>query len=203
MSHPGLSMQHFRDLAKARITSILTPIANVLRRFHVTANQVSFVGLVLSLSAAVLVANGHAAVGGGLFLFACSFDLVDGALARLERSDRRLGAFIDSTVDRISEGAVLAAISYRFALDGEALLAALVVIALLTCGLVSYTRARAEGLGISCKIGLLTRAERVVLVAGGLLFGVMPYALFLLIALSTVTVWQRVAYTARMLNSDK
>lgn len=202
MSHPGLLMQRFRDFAKVRITSILTPVAQILRRYGVTANQVSCAGLVLSLCAAVLVAKGHAAAAGGLFLFACSFDLLDGALARLEQSDRRLGAFIDSTVDRISEGAVLAAISYRFALEGEALHAALVVVALLTCGLVSYARARAEGLGISCKVGLLTRAERVILITAGLLFGVMAYALYILIALSAITVWQRIAHTARMLNGS-
>lgn len=201
MSNSALLMQRFRDFAQARIALVLTPFARTLQRLSITANQVSYTGLALNLCAAVLVIAGHPVGAGLLFLVAGTLDLLDGVLARLARTDSLFGAFVDSTVDRISEGVVLAAISYRFAGEGNALDAALVVIALLAGVLVSYARARAEGLGVSCKVGVLTRAERVVLIAAGLLFDILPLALYLLIGFSLVTVWQRITHTARLLKA--
>lgn len=203
MSNSALSMQRFRDMAQGQIALVLTPIARFLLRFRITANQVSYTGLVFNLCAAALVASGYTIGAGVLFLFAGMMDLLDGILARLSKTDSPFGAFVDSNVDRISEGVVFAAITYRFALEGNPVDAALVVIALLAGVLVSYARARAEGLGVSCKVGVLTRAERVVLIAAGLLFGVLPLAIYLLIGLSLVTVWQRIAHTARALNPER
>ncbi len=122
---------------------------------------------------------------------------MDGTLARVTGRATKFGAFFDSTVDRISEGVVFAAITYRFAIDGESVLAAVVVLALLGSLLVSYVRARAEGLGGKCKVGLLTRAERVILLTLGLLFGLLEHTIVLLAVLTAVTVAQRIYYVAR------
>lgn len=203
MSNSALSMQRFRDSAQGQIALVLTPIARFLLRYRISANQVSYTGLAFNLCAAALIASGYAIGAGVLFLFAGMMDLLDGILARLSKTDSPFGAFVDSNVDRVSEGVVFAAITYRFALEGNPVNAAMVVIALLAGVLVSYARARAEGLGVSCKVGLLTRAERVVLIAAGLLFGVLPLAIYLLICLSLVTVWQRIAFTARALDPER
>jgi len=199
MSYSALSMQRFRDFAQERLALVLTPIARVLLRLKVSANQVSYAGLLLNLCTAALVATGYPVWAGAVFLVAGALDLLDGIVARLSKTDSAFGAFVDSNVDRISEGVVFAAITYRFSLEGAAVDAALAVIALLTGTLVSYVRARAEGLGVTCKVGVLTRAERVVLIAAGLVFGFLPLAVYVLICLSLVTVWQRIGHTSRVL----
>jgi CDP-diacylglycerol--glycerol-3-phosphate 3-phosphatidyltransferase len=196
-------MERLRDFLHDQIAVVLTPVARLLLRLKITANQVSFTGLALNLSAAALIVGGYPAWAGALFLFAGTFDLLDGVLARLSETDSPFGAFVDSIADRISEGVVFAAIVYRFALEDAAMDATMAVLALLTGVLVSYARARAEGLGVPCKVGILTRAERVVLVAAGLLFGILPVAIYLLIGLSVATVWQRIAHTARLLDSGR
>jgi len=125
--------------------------------------------------------------------------MLDGSLARLSAMVTPFGAFLDSTLDRASEGVILAAVCYRFAVEGHAVDAALVVLALLGSLLVSYTRARAEALGVSAKVGIMSRPERVVLLAVGLFFNVMPYVVYVLVALTALTVVQRVLYTYRAL----
>ena len=120
-------------------------------------------------------------------------------IARLTKRESPFGAFLDSTLDRVSEGVVLSAVAYRFALEGNAVDAALVLLALLGSLLVSYTRARAEGLGAECKVGVATRAERVLLLAAGMITGLLALAVYLLIALSAITVSQRIARTFRQL----
>jgi CDP-diacylglycerol--glycerol-3-phosphate 3-phosphatidyltransferase len=106
---------------------------------------------------------------------------------------------LDSTADRISEGVVFAAIAYHFAAHGQSVSAAVAVLALLGSLLVSYTRARAEGLGLQCKVGIVTRAERVVLVALGLMFGLLPESIYLLAALTAFSTTQRIVHTLRQL----
>jgi len=173
------------------------PIARVLARLRITPNQVSATGFILNLVAAVLVATGDLAAAGVVYLVAGCMDLMDGTLARVTHQATRFGAFFDSTMDRVSEGVVFAAITYRFAVDGSGVLAAVVVLALLGSLLVSYVRARAEGLGGKCKVGLVTRAERVVLLAVGLLSGLLPETIVLLAVMTGVTVVQRVHYVGK------
>jgi len=148
--------------------------------------------VLLNLVAAALIVAGNLWLAGVVYLAAGMLDLLDGVLARLAESDSRFGAFLDSTLDRISEGVVFAAIAYYLALGGNAVGAGLVVLALLGSLLVSYTRARAEGLGVECKVGIVTRAERVVLIAFALLSGWLPEVIYLLLVLTGVTVAQRV-----------
>ena len=155
----------------------------------------------LSAAAAGLIAASHPFAAGLLYLLAGLLDLLDGVLARRTGRATRFGAFLDSTLDRASEGLVFAAIGYRLAADGSAVDAGIVVLALLGSFLVSYVRARAEGLGAECKVGIATRAERVVLVGAGLLAGRLAEAMHLVALLTAVTVVQRIARVRRALQA--
>ena len=191
------ALYRFREWARRVLEAAAAPFARLLGRMHVTPNQVSLAGLVLNAVAAAFIARGQFVWGGAIYLFAGCMDLMDGTLARTTGKASRFGAFFDSTIDRISEGVVFAAITYWFALQGDGLYAAVTVVALLGSLLVSYVRARAEGLGGECKVGLLTRAERVVLLTAGLLAGFLPAAIVFLALFTTVTVVQRVVHVAR------
>ena len=193
------TMEQIRQVLHRRIERILTPAAAWLHRIGASADQVSVAGCVVNAAAAALVLTDHLATAGALYLFAGVLDLLDGVLARLAGPPTRFGAFLDSTLDRISEGVVFAAIGYRFAAEGAATDAGIVVLALLGSFLVSYVRARAEGLGAECKAGIATRAERVVLVGLGLAGGMLAEAIRLVALLTAITVVQRIARARREL----
>lgn len=192
-------MESLRSYLHAQMEQALQPLAQALVRRHVTPNQVSILGMLLNLLAAALIVSGNPIAAGIVFVIAGLLDLLDGALARLGHSASPRGAFLDSTLDRISEGLVFAAIAYVLASRGGATEAALVVLVLLGSVLVSYTRARAEALGVECKVGLATRAERVILIAVGLLFGVLTPVLYVLLALTAITVAERIFHTLNQL----
>ncbi len=186
-----------REWARDVLEKMAAPLARLLARLKVTPNQVSTAGFALNVVAAICIATNDLVLAGVIYIVAGCLDLMDGTLARMTGRATKFGAFFDSTVDRISEGVVFAAITYRFAIDGESVLAAVVVLALLGSLLVSYVRARAEGLGGKCKVGLLTRAERVILLTLGLLFGLLAHTIVLLAVLTAVTVAQRIYYVAK------
>lgn len=194
-------MELLRRVAQGWLETALTPVAHGLFRLGVSANQVSVGGFGLNLATAGLIAADHLVAAGLLYLVAGAFDLLDGILARLTGTPTRFGAFLDSTIDRISEGVVFAAIGYRFALEGAAIDAGVLVLALLGSFLVSYTRSRAEELGAECKVGIATRAERVVLVAAGLVAGLLTQAIYLVAVLAAITVMQRVIHVRRALRT--
>ena len=198
---PVPEMEHLRHALQHRFERALTPLAARLHRLGASANQVSVAGFALNVVAAALVVTGDLVAAGALYLFAGLLDLLDGVLARTGGQPTRFGAFLDSTLDRASEGVVFAAIGYRFAIEGSAVDAGIVVLALLGSFLVSYVRARAEGLGAECRVGIATRAERVVLVALGLLSGLLPEAIRLVALLTAVTVAQRIACARRGLRA--
>ena len=188
---PGL--EPLRRAIQQRIERAMAPLAATLHRIGASANKVSVAGFVLNAAAAALVVTGHLVAAGVLYLVAGLLDLLDGVLARTGGRPTRFGAFLDSTLDRASEGVVFAAIAYRFAAHGSAVDAGIVVLALLGSVLVSYVRARAEGLGAQVRVGIATRAERVILVALGLMLGLLPEAIYLVTLLTAVTVLQRIA----------
>jgi len=186
-----------REWTRNVLEKAAAPLARLLARLKVTPNQVSAAGFAMNVVAAVCIATDDLVLAGVIYILAGCLDLMDGTLARVTNRATKFGAFFDSTVDRVSEGVVFAAITYRFAIDGHSLLAAVVVLALLGSLLVSYVRARAEGLGGKCKVGLLTRAERVVLLTFGLLFGLLAEIIVVLAVLTAVTVVQRIYYVAK------
>ncbi|MFC1908326.1 CDP-alcohol phosphatidyltransferase family protein [Chloroflexota bacterium] len=169
--------------------------AKLLAKTPITPNSITLLGFILSIGAAVLVVNEHLFIAGWVVLIAGFFDMLDGALARLTDRETRFGAILDSTLDRLAEAALLLSVLVLFTRAQLVVESLLVGIALLSSIMVSYLRAIVEGIGIECKVGLFTRAERVVILALGLLLSQFDYALIIalviIVLFSTLTVGQR------------
>jgi CDP-diacylglycerol--glycerol-3-phosphate 3-phosphatidyltransferase len=164
---------------------------------RLTPNAISLTGFALCAVAAVLVWQEHFFWGGLAFVVGSVCDTLDGRYSRMSGKGTQFGAFLDSTLDRIEEGIVLAAVAVIFSERGEDFAVAAVVIAVLASLMVSYTRARAEALGVECKVGIADRAVRVVILSAGLLltgFGldVLDISVYVLAGLSVITVLQRI-----------
>ena len=174
-----------------------------LKALPFTPNQLTVAGLTLNAAAAVLVVERHFVWATAVFVAGSILDILDGALARANADLTPFGGFLDSTTDRISEGFVLGAIALVLSRQGHEAALASVFVALVGSFLVSYTRAKAEALGLSGAVGLMGRAERIVLVAIALPFagrGSLPYAMYLLAALTAFTVIQRVDHVRKQLD---
>lgn len=195
-------MEHLRDSVRRVLNIGAAPMARALLALGIAPNQVSVAGVALNLVAAALVVSNQLALAGVVFLAAGAMDYLDGTLARLAKMASASGAFLDSTLDRISEGVLFAAIAYHLAVAGQAVDSGLAVLALLGSALVSYTRARAESLGLECKVGFATRGERVVLIALGLLSGLVAPAIYLLVVLTAITVAQRIDHALRQFRAQ-
>lgn len=181
-------------------------VVRPLAALGMTPNMATLLGLMLNAVTAAVLATGHLRIGGVLLLFAGLFDMVDGALARVRNQRTIFGAFFDSTLDRYSEGLVLLGV-ILFALTLPATpertwIIALAYVSALSSLMVSYARARAEGLGLDGKTGLMARPERVLLLAAGLIIGgagLLVWTLALLALTSTVTAVQRIISVWRTL----
>ena len=191
-----------RATIKNKLRRLLDPCVSLLVRAGITPIGVSIAGLVLSFAGAFAIARGELAAGGALLAVSGVCDTLDGSLARRSGKESVFGAFIDSTIDRVAELASFGAlIVYYVSRGGGGRFAVpLVVAALAGSFLTSYTRARAEGLGIDCRVGLLERPERVAMLVLGLFLG--TTALFVVIAclaiLTVVTTIQRVVHVYRL-----
>jgi phosphatidylinositol phosphate synthase len=201
MFGPALQ-EHARRIAER----IVRPLAAL----GLTPNMATLIGLLLNALAAAILASGQLQLGGAALLIAGLFDMVDGALARVSDRKTTFGAFFDSTIDRYSEGlTLLGVIIYSLRQppsDIHHWEIALAYIAALGSLMVSYTRARAEGLGLTLKTGLMARPERVVLLAGGLLIGGAQWLVWTLLLLATSSVFtsaQRMVDVARMLRHER
>ncbi len=177
---------------------IAEPIARFIARSGITPNMLTWLGLLLNIGVAVVLAWGYLFVGGFLVLAAGAFDLLDGAVARVTGRTSKFGALLDSTIDRFSEAAVLFGLLAYFAMQNHVQGTLVVFLALVGSFAVSYVRARAEGLGLQCGVGWFTRPERVVLLALGLVLSPLPYALlaalWILAFMSNFTAGQRIYY---------
>ena len=174
---------------------------NRLIESRLTPNAISLTGLALNLVAAVLVYEDYFFLGGVAFIVGSVMDTLDGRYSRMSGKGTAFGAFLDSTLDRVSEGIVLAAVAAQFAEAGDDFAVAATVIAVLASVMVSYTRARAEALGVKGDVGIAPRAIRVVILSIGLLFAkgaglgdfeLLEPAVYVLAVLSIVTVFQRI-----------
>ena len=183
---------------------------NRLIESRLTPNAISMTGLVGNEIAALLVTQRLFFLAGIAFILGSVMDTLDGRYSRMSGKGTPFGAFLDSTLDRVEEGIVLTAVAAYFASEGDELAVAAVVVAVLFSLMVSYTRARAEALGVECKVGLATRAVRVVIIAAGLLFAkgaglgdfeLLAPAIYLLAALTVVTTFQRIFHVRRALAS--
>jgi len=178
---------------------------------RLTPNAISMVGLFGNLVAAVLVTQELFFLAGIAFILGSVMDTLDGRYSRMSGKGTLFGAFLDSTLDRIEEGIVLAAVAGYFAEQGEDFAAAMCVVAVLGSLMVSYTRARAEALGVECKVGLATRPVRVVILSIGLIFAkgagigdfeLLAPAVYVIAALTIITTFQRVWHVRNELSRD-
>src|SRR6201987_366365 len=175
---------------------------------RLTPNAISLTGFVLNLVAAALIVDRMFFLAGIAFIVGSVMDTLDGRYSRMSGKGPPFGAFLDSTLDRLEEGIVLTAVAAYFASRHDQAAVAAVVVAVLASLMVSYTRARAEALGVACKVGLATRPVRVVILAIGLVFArgaslghfeLLAPAVYVLAALSAFTVLQRIAYVRKQL----
>jgi CDP-diacylglycerol--glycerol-3-phosphate 3-phosphatidyltransferase len=185
------------DWLRAQATVITHPIARILGKLGLHPNTVTILGFVLNVVAGSVLATGRLALGGVLLLLASSVDSIDGALARVSGAKSRFGAFLDSTLDRVSEGALLFGLLIWSMGQGAVLEVYLIFLILLGSVMVSYARARAEGVGYECKVGFLTRLERVVGLGAGLIIGLVRPTLLFMAIFTWFTVLQRVLYVYR------
>ena len=175
---------------------------------RLTPNAISLTGFALCVVAAVLVWQDYFFLGGVAFIVGSVCDTLDGRYSRMSGKGTPFGAFLDSTLDRIEEGIVLTAVAFQFSDRGDNLAVAAVVVAVLASLMVSYTRARAEALGVECKVGIATRPVRVVILSAGLLFAkgaslgdfeLLEPAIYVMAVLTSFTTLQRVAHVRREL----
>jgi CDP-diacylglycerol--glycerol-3-phosphate 3-phosphatidyltransferase len=181
---------------------------NRLIESRLTPNAISLTGLALCVLAAVLVFMDYYFLGGLAFIFGSICDTLDGRYSRMSGKGSSFGAFLDSTLDRMEEGIVLTAVAYQFSEAGNDAAVAAVVVAVLASLMVSYTRARAEALGVECKVGIADRAVRVVILSAGLVLAkgaglldieLLEPAVWVLAGLSAITVGQRIFHVRKEL----
>jgi len=196
MTH-AKSYESFTDWARDKATVITHPIAAFLHRLGFHPNTITILGFVLSLVVAFVLSQGKLVLGGILLILFSSVDALDGALARVSGEKSRFGAFLDSTLDRLSEGSMLLGLLIWLLGTGASTEGVLIYVVMLGSVMVSYTRARAEGIGLACKTGLLTRMERVILLGIGLIAGWVLPVLILMAVLTWFTVGQRMIYVYR------
>src|ERR1700757_2905379 len=189
---------------------ISATVRNRLIESRLTPNAISLTGFALNLAAAALIVGRYFFLAGIAFIVGSVMDTLDGRYSRMSGKGTPFGAFLDSTLDRLEGGIVLAAVAAYFASQHDQAAVAAVVVAVLASLMVSYTRARAEALGVACKVGLATRPVRVVILSIGLVFArgaslghfeLLTPAVYVLAVLRAVTVVQRIAYVRKQLNA--
>jgi len=182
---------------KTRFERLGDPVARALLRARVRPNHLTIVGLGVSILAALALSQGRLRVGALLLALAGLFDFFDGSLARLANSVSAFGAFLDSVVDRYSDLVVLLGVVlyYHRAADTQGVL--LTMITMVGTIMISYTKARAQSIGLACEIGLMERPERLIVLIAGATFNVLTPAVIALAVLTNVTALQRILYTRR------
>jgi CDP-diacylglycerol--glycerol-3-phosphate 3-phosphatidyltransferase len=181
------------NLGRKLFAEPLNRLVPLLQATGVSPNGLTLIGFILTAVSALLLAIGWFFTGGLVLIIAAIFDMLDGGLARATGQSTKFGAFFDSSIDRYSESVLLVALIYYYSHIGAGPLEpVLLAVTLVGSIMVSYTRARAEALGVECKVGILQRPERVILLIAGLLTGWMVVVLWLLAILTNITVCQRI-----------
>jgi CDP-diacylglycerol--glycerol-3-phosphate 3-phosphatidyltransferase len=188
---------------------IATPFAKIFIKLGFSPDLVTLFGtLGVVVSSIVFISQGEFLVGSILFAMFVGLDAVDGTVARLLNRNSKWGAFFDSVLDRIADGVVLGTLAFYFANAGEESYFILSLVALLASEIVSYTKARAEGLGLNCDIGLAERPERVIIIVAGTFLtglGINPaleISIWLLTIVSIITVIQRMNFVLKQTKSS-
>ena len=188
-------MPRLQAFRKSLARNVAQPIIRLIAKTPVTPNALTVMSLLVMVVAAFLVASHHLVWGGIVVLFASVFDILDGALARATNRVTKFGAALDSSLDRLAEGVIFVALMWFFSDKGSTVGVFLAGLAMVSSFLVSYARARAEGLGLECQVGIFTRSERIALIVAGLVFSgigfILPLVLVIIIVFSIITVGQR------------
>ena len=185
------------DRLRAMFKGVLDPIGSFLNSLGLTPNMITLAGLAGNVVAAFFLARGNMFLGGLLVLVLWPVDALDGTMARLRGEPSDFGAFVDSVTDRYSELVIFGGLLYHFVGESNLLGAMLIFAAASGSVLVSYTRARAEGLGFEAKVGALTRVERYLVLAPGLLFNIPVAAMWVIAILANFTALQRIWHVRR------
>jgi CDP-diacylglycerol--glycerol-3-phosphate 3-phosphatidyltransferase len=177
------------------------PIGHVLLRLHLRPNHLTMLGLVVSVMAALAFASARVRLAGGLLVVAGLFDYFDGALARASGRVTPFGAFLDSVIDRYSDLVTLLGIIVLFVSAGSARSVLVSMVALVGTMMVSYTKARAESIGVACNVGLMERPERLICLIAGAVFDLLEVAMWALALLANATALQRIIFTRRAIRA--
>jgi CDP-diacylglycerol--glycerol-3-phosphate 3-phosphatidyltransferase len=179
---------------------ILSPFVRLFCYLRVPPNLISLFGFVISLSSIYFIVKGRLIFGALLILIGGCFDLIDGEVARRRGVVSKFGAFFDSFIDRYSDTLIMLGLLYYFSTKGEIIYIILCGLSIIGSMMVSYARARAEGLGIECKVGFFERAERLLAIVIGMLFGgvVLKVAIWIIMAGSHITALQRLIYIHKL-----
>lgn len=173
----------------------LEPISYTLEKYNLSPNIVTLLGFVITLISAFFYSKGYFSIGGIVLIIGGICDLIDGNLARVSRKVSKFGGFLDSTIDRLSDSAIFTGLSiYAFDNNDKELLL-LSLLALIVSYTISYTRARAECIIESCKVGIMERAERIILIILASFFNFMKIALILIVTFGSITILQRIYHT--------
>jgi CDP-diacylglycerol--glycerol-3-phosphate 3-phosphatidyltransferase len=182
---------------KASLTRLGDPVARALLRAHVRPNHLTLVGLVVSILAAAALAQGSLRTGAVLLALAGLVDFFDGSLARLANRVSAFGAFLDSVVDRYSDLVVLLGVVLYYHRAADTTGVFLTMVALVGTIMTSYTKARAQSIGVACEIGLIERPERLIVLIAGATFNQLTPAMIALAVLTNLTALQRILYMRR------
>ena len=191
------------DLMRAWFKFVLDPIGGFLNRLGLMPNTVTLIGLAGTLVASILLARGNFLVGGILVFAMGPIDALDGTMARLRGEATEFGAFVDSVTDRYAELLIFGGLLVYFLGQGDILAATLVFAAAAGSVLVSYVKARAEGLHFEAKLGLLTRMERYLVIVPSLILGYPKVGLWIIAILANLTAMQRILHVRRQARSGK
>ncbi len=195
-------MSFLEDKAREISRPALEAVARVLARWNVSPDWVTNLGLLLTIGVAALAAVGELRWAGVAYVVAALCDAVDGALARVSGKGSRFGAFLDSTIDRFEEAAVLLGLIIYYARIGGKWEVPVILAATVGSLMVSYTRARAESVGVACREGLMTRPVRVLIVIAGMLLNQVSIFLIILTVASLFTSFQRIYHVWRMTGGE-
>jgi CDP-diacylglycerol---glycerol-3-phosphate 3-phosphatidyltransferase len=190
--------QTFTDYLRAKTRFIIDPIVNFLARFRLSPDLLTVIGTASHILFAWLIATGQIRLAGIAVLIISPLDALDGALARrLGRKQGGFGAFLDSTLDRLAEIILFAGYIIYYALGENGPMVAVAYIALTGSLMISYARSRAEALGIPCKVGVMSRVERYIVIIVSLLLNLPDYGLIVIAVLGWITVGQRMYHVWR------
>jgi CDP-diacylglycerol--glycerol-3-phosphate 3-phosphatidyltransferase len=200
---PARRFTTLSDYMRYRTGGLTSRVGQRLYHLGIHPDAITFAGLVVVALAAYVIAQGRFFWGAVIILAGAPLDAVDGAVARAMGRKDKFGALFDSALDRYADGFIFAGLAYHFSTEGNATAVLLSMLAMIGTELVSYVRARAEGLGLECKVGLFTRMERMVVILAMLLTGWIVPGLWVLVLGTNFTAVQRIWHVYRTIKQQQ